>query len=326
MHMKLRIFYLIIFTFVSIYCFGENTGDTFSFLDSIVNARLSDKTEIQEQTGSFVEHSTVGEKELLRILTDSIFKEAEKNEFIKLILLNRNLYHLHRVAGLEIRGDDKLKADILQNVPNNYLKLRAIISIEDEIFYSGGDFHELKLEKIEEILTLINNPQIDDTIKKYFIETLYSLSSKAETGKMIYARIAEFNLNDLLKQYNSQLFQSFELYKPVYEQLHAITTWKEMDRNKDQLTKLFQCKQPIMFFQILSQNPSTVLGSKELSRLKNDAILNIIQTAETNSFFHDLRIFYFVQFLIERNYSIRFLETIMTEMEREKYLSNLEVQ
>lgn len=299
---------------------------TFPIFDSITNVKLSDKTEIKEQFGCFIEHTTVGEKKLGEILKDSSFSSKIKSDILESILLNNTYYHLHRLAGNIIQNDDTLKLNLRNKTSSNYLKLRTIITIEDKIFYSGGEFYELKHDKIEDILHIIRDPKTDNISKQYFIETLYSLTSKPETGRLIFDSINVLNLADSLKELNSQLFKIFEVYKPVYEHLNSIRTWKEMDKNYDQLQKLFKCNQPIMFFQILSQNPSTVLESKKLSKLKNDELLSIINNSKSNSFYNDYRIFYLVQFLIEQNYSIRFLETIMTEQERKDYLKKIEMQ
>lgn len=304
----------------------SNRNITFPFLDSVTNVRLCDKTEVREHIGCFVEHSTVGEVELRNFLNDTAFSIEKKSELLELVLLNKTLYHLHRLAGNAIQNDNSIKLSFRNKAISDYLKLRTIITIEDEVLYSGGEFRELKPEKIKEILAIIDNPESNDVSKKYFIEVLYSLTSKAETGNLLVSQIDELNLNDSLKQYNRQLFKIFELNKPIYERLNSIRTWKEMDRNKDLLENLFTVNQPIMFFQILSKNPSTVLESKKLSKLKNDAILSIIQNSTPTSFFNDLRIFYLFQFLIEGNYSIRFIDTIMTEKERKQYVNQLETE
>jgi len=323
MRMELKRIYLGIFIFNGFFCQGQNREMSFSHLDSITNARLLDKTEVQELSGCLVDHSTVGEKELYRILNDSLLDEVEKNELLKSILLNTNVYHLHRLAGLAVQSNEKLKFDILYNSTNNYLKLVAIVCIEEEVFNNGGDFHELKRGKIDKIIQLIGSNGVNEQTVKYFIEVLYSLSSKLETGKVIFNRISNLNISDSLRQYNNIFFKSFKTYKPIFAHLDSITTWKEMDENQSQLSYLFKCTQSIMFFQILSLNPSTVLNSKELSNLKNDAILNIIYNSKPNSFFYELRKFYLVQSLINRNYSIRFLETIMSETEIDEYWKRL---
>jgi hypothetical protein len=326
MLMKL-LYYLTAIVFLTFSSCGgqeKEKSEIFPFLDSTANLRLNDKKEIRQNVGCFIEHSTVGETELQRILNDTSISMTDKSKLIEYVLTNKTLYHLHKLAGNTIQGNDSLKASIESKTSNDYLKLRTILTIEDENFTSGGDFHDLKTEKINEILTHIENPRVYDSSKKYFIEVLYTLTSKAETGKSIVEQIAKLSINDSLKLYSSQLFEIFEKYKPVYEHLNSIHTWKEMDKNKELLENLFSCNQPIMFFQILSQNPSTVLESKKLSTLKNNAILNILSNSKPKTFFNDLRIFYLVQFLLDNNYSIRFLEKIIKENERVEYVNKLE--
>jgi hypothetical protein len=315
---------ILILTFSS--CKGQENSKSviFSFLDSITNVRLNYKKEVRQSVGCLVDHSTVGETELQRVLNDTSISMIDKSKLIEYVLLNKTMYHLHKLAGNVIQGNDSLKISIQNNTSSDYLKLRTVLTIEDDIFYGGGDFHELKADKIKEILTLIEDPKSNDASKRYFIEVLYSLTSKAETGKIIVEQIAKLSINDSLKLYSSQLFEIFEKCKPVYEHLNSIHTWKEMDKNKDQLENLFGSNQPIMFFQVLSQNPSSVLESKKLSTLKNNALLYIVNNAKPKTFFNDLRVFYLVQFLIDNNYSIRFLETIITVKEREEYLNKLE--
>jgi hypothetical protein len=315
---------IIILTFSS--CGGQEKekSEIFPFLDSTANHRLTDKKAVRQNVGCFIEHSTVGETELQRILNDTSISRTDKFKLIEYVLISKNLYHLHKLAGNTVQGNDSLKVSIQSNTSSDYLKLRTILTIEDENFTSGGDFYDLKTEKINEILTLIENPRNYDSSKRYFIEVLYTLTSKAETGKSIVEQIAKLSINDSLKSYSNQLFELFEKYKPVYEQLNSIHTWKEMDKNKELLENLFRSNQPIMFFQILSQNPSTVLESKKLSTMKNNALLHIIGNSKPKTFFNDLRIFYLVQFLLDNNYSIRFLEKIITENEREEYVNKLE--
>lgn len=308
------------------FCLSQDVGSNrpFPFLkDSIFN-KLIDKKDVSIRYGCLEDHTTVGEQELQRILYDSTITYGDKNDLLETVILTDTLYHLHNLAGQIIQLDDSLKLSIRKQKSSNYLILRSILSVENEVSYRGGSFQELKPKKITEVLSLIANSETNDVAKKYFIEVLYSLTYKKETGKLITSSIDTFKINDSLKLYSKKLYNEFVIYNPIFEHLESIETWREMDRNKNNLKTLFTCNQPIMFFQILSQNPSTVLESKKLSRLKNDALLTIIVNAPLNSFFHDLRYFYLAEFLIDRNYSVRFLDKIMTIEEKEKYLKAME--
>ena len=321
---QLNFFFAIIITTSSCLSQVGVINRPFPFLEDSTYHRLIEKKEAYIHYGCMVEHSTVGEIELQRIFSDTVITTIDKYRLLKSIILTDTLYHLHNLAGQFIQYDDSLRLSIRKSINSNYLILRSILSVESEVFYGGGSFQELKSNKVREILSLIASSETNDVSKKYFIEVLYSLTFKGETGKLISNSIETFEISDSLKLYSSKLFKESEIYNPIFEHLESIRTWREMDRNKNNLKTLFTSNLPIMFFQILSQNPSTVLESKKLSRLKNQALLSIIVNAPLNSFFHDLRYFYLAEFLIDKNYSIRFLDRIMTDEEKNKYLNALE--
>lgn len=322
---RLKILFAIILTTNSCLSQDVRLNRPFPFLKDSTYHRLSEKKDVFIQYGCMVDHTTIGEQELQRILFDTTIAITDKYDLLEAMILTDTLYHLHNLAGQFIQLDDSLKLSIRKNTNSNYLILRSILSVESEVSYRGGSFQELKSNKINEVLNLIASTEANDVTKKYFIEVLYSLTYKTETGKLISKSIDTFKISDSLKLYSNKLYKEAEIYNPIFEHLESIKTWREMDRNKNNLKTLFTSNQPIMFFQILSQNPSTVLESKKLCKLKNEALLNIITNAPINSFFHDLRYFYLVEFLIDQNYSIRFLDTIMSYEEKNKYLKALEM-
>ena len=81
-----------------------------------------------------------------------------------------------------------------------------------------------------------------------------------------------------------------------------------------------------MFLQLLSFNPSTVLESKELCELKQNALIEIIKNAETTSFYSTYRLAYLIELLIERNYIVRFLDQLMDKKGKNELINELELK
>ncbi|HTO16278.1 MAG TPA: hypothetical protein VLZ83_10920 [Edaphocola sp.] len=162
--------------------------------------------------------------------------------------------------------------------------------------------------------------------KKYWIEALYSLAVSDTNGKYINDKINGFEINDELKVYNDSLFKTFQLLKPSFERLNAIRTWKEMDKNYKAIYEMFENYHPIMFLQLLSFNPSTVLESKVLCELKQNALIEIIKNAETTSFYSTYRLAYLIELLIERNYTVRFLDQLMDKKGKNELINELELK
>ena len=193
-----------------------------------------------------------------------------------------------------------------------------------KILYSGGDFRELAYENMYEVFQILQKDIYGQKVKKYFIEALYSLATEQSTGHIIYGRLNAMQLHDDLKKYNDSLYVIFQKLKPVFVKLEAIRTWKEMDKNYKSLEELFSNPHPIMFIQILSENPSTVLESKKLCNLKQNALIKIIKNTNLESFYSSYRFAYLNELLIDENYSVRFLDKVMNRVEKRKFILDLE--
>lgn len=192
--------------------------------------------------------------------------------------------------------------------------------------YPGSHFSGLDKEQIEKLSSIINLDKTQNQTKKYLIEALYSLAVSDTNGKYINDKINGFEINEELKVYNDSLFKTFQLLKPSFERLNAIRTWKEMDKNYKAIYEMFENYHPIMFLQLLSFNPSTVLESKVLCELKQNALIEIIKNAETTSFYSTYRLAYLIELLIERNYTVRFLDQLMDKKGKNELINELELK
>ena len=244
------------------------------------------------------------------------------------ILQNENLYHLHDRAGIELAGlTESIELDKwLSSINENrfeYILLRTN-HLPDKVLYLGRDFSELNLGNQQAFFKIIGNDRLGQKTKKYFIEALYSLTIAQKTGEAIYKTLSELNLEDNLKECNDSLYQAFQQYKPQFERLDAIHTWKEMDKNTNAIKEMFENTHPIMFLQLLSFNPSTVLESKKLSQLKQDALIEIMNNADHESFYDTYRLAYLNELLVDRNYSVRFLDKVMSNKEKQDFIKELE--
>ena len=326
-HLK-NIVFLIIILVLNISCQSQKNFNipylTNSELSSIFN-----KKEKEIYYGDIVFSTTKGEYKLNELLTDSnsILTDKNKIEICIVILKQDNLYHLHDRAAAEISS----KIDTL-NFENNfyqectdYIILRTNIQL-NQVLYSGGNYRELDKEYIDKILKIINENEIKNQTKKYLIEALYSLVVSGTNGKYINDRINGFWVNDELKTYNDSLFKTYQSLKPSFESLDAIQTWKEMDKNYKAIYEMFENYHPIMFLQILSFNPSTVLESKELCELKQNALIETIKNAESKSFYSTYRLAYLTELLIERNYTVRFLDQLMDKSGNKELINELELK
>lgn len=333
MNMKhLNKFILTIFILTAlISCNGQN-NDT-SLLPHITKKEsnsISNKKDKKIYYGSIVTHITEGEYELNKMLANenSPLSNQEKFELSIAILQNNSLYHLHKRAGAEISGviDTIEIPQLLKSINQdrlNYILLMANVRL-GQMPLSGINFDELDKEKIDELINVISKEIIEYDIRKYFIEALYAMVMFQRDGRVINTRLKEIGLNNDLNSYNDSLFTTFKAYKPEFEKLDAIPTWMEMDKNYDAIKEMFENSHPIMFLQLLYFNPSTVLESKELCVLKQKALLDIMSKADNNSFYETYRLVYLNELLVDRNYSVRFLDQLMNRKEKREFIRKLE--
>lgn len=106
----------------------------FPFLMDSTYNNLIQKKDVFISYGCMGEHTTVGELELQRILSDTTITDANKYNLLESLILTDTLYHLHNLAGQVFQYNDSLKLSIRKNVISNYLILRSILSVEDEIY------------------------------------------------------------------------------------------------------------------------------------------------------------------------------------------------
>lgn len=298
--------------------------DPLSYVDSVTNSKLTNKTLVELQNGCFVDYITKGQQELENLLSNS--KKINEQQTFKLlveILSRDNYFHLHNYAGQKLAENNQYYLEKDSNGKSKYIKLRMNHSYED-VFKSGGEFYDLDEEKQNGLLRIIKENKETEQTQKYFIEALYSLTAKKENGERVHKEIRKNIQSEVIKNYNDSLYKTFKILKPTFEKLEKIATWMEMDKSKIDIRNLFENSHPIMFLQILSQNPSTVLNSNELSNLKHKALMQILSNTEPNSFYSSYKLIYLNELLLEDNYSVRFLNTIMTKKEKIEFIKQLE--
>lgn len=323
-------------SFLSILCSAQDslavkhsTLSNIKFLKTEQLSKIMNKEEMRIQKGCIISYITKGEFELNKIFNDSTTSLKNENLIIlcRSILQSEDLYHLHDSAGEQLFAlldkSDYDKSLFNQQDKFEYILLRMNHPLS-RVLYAGGRFVEIGQKNKENLFTFIGTESFSPKTKKYFIEALYSLTVSQKNGEYINKRISHLNLDVNLMEYNDSLYKAFQKYKPLFENLEAIHTWKEMDKNDKLVQEMFESYHPIMFLQILSFNPSTVLESKKLSQLKQNALISIIKNADKNSFYSSYRLAYLIELLVDRNYSVRFLDAIMSKSEKDKFIMQLE--
>ena len=287
--------------------------------------KISNMEDTQIAHGDLVFHTTEGALVLQNILNNrSNFKsKQEKIDLCISIVGNRNLYHLHDIAGSEL-------AKLLKRTKTvNYLQARVP---EDQLGYfllrvnhtvssviGAGDFFELDPTKQLKLIRLLENSSLSHQTKLYLIDALYSYSFKAQTGKALHDAISNLEISSSLTDYNEFLFDIFRQLKPRYETLENISTWKEMDGMSEEIKVMMANYHPIIFLQILCFNPSTVLESHELCLLKETALHSIIADAQVGTFYDDYKLIYANELLCSGNYVTRFLDQLIARDEIQNY-------
>ena len=289
---------------------------------------ISNKKEKEIYYGSIVFTTTKGEYKLNEILTDStsILTDKNKIEICIAILQDDFLYHLHDKASSELSEIvHTLNLTGINQSRINYILLRSNIQF-DEILYAGGRFVEIDRMKINKLLDIIQSEEAQFSTKKYMIESLYSICASDSAGNYINEQVNRFNINKEIKSYNDSLFSIYKKIKPTFERLDGINTWREMDRHKDDIREMFENYDPIMLIQLLSFNPSTVLESKKLCELKQNAIIEIIKNVENSSFYSTYRLAYLIELLIDNNYTVRFLDQLIDKNGIKELIEKLETK
>lgn len=328
--MKQFIRYILLLKIILLQTFvqGQNQGTyNLPYLNQIESLQISNKSEREIKNGCLVTSMTEGEFVLDSILTNSTFSRSNKRklELCASILQVDNLYYLHNRAGFEIWNSIESHgikdiAAYVDVIKLDYVLLRIIISTQSDV-----PFIRLGNEQLDAIYAIIGNANIGERTQRYFIEALYSLTIQQKTGKLIHDKLNELILTEDQKRYNDNLFTAFQLYKPILEKLNKIRTWREMDKKFNEIQNMFTKTHPIMFLQLLSFNPSTVLESKKLCEAKQNALLDLLKNADNKSFYYSLRLEYLIELLFDRNYSVRFLDQLMTKSEKQSFIKNLEL-
>jgi hypothetical protein len=280
--------------------------------------KICNKGEKKLQFGCIVESTTQGAFELGKILDDSVYFSSvdyKKNCCIS-IIKNVDLYHLHDLAGYtlsELLKNKDSYSFLKENTDSssfNYCLIRLSHSV-DSVLLPGGHLIELDSMKQIQLINYLNDQRLNRSTKIYIMDCLYSLTFKEQSGKYIHNKVAVSKIYRELLLHNDSLFDIFTKVKHRFEMLDTIRTWMEMDKKYNEIRAMLIDPQPIMFYQILSFNPSTVLESKELCKLKEKALSGIIKNSMKGSFYKDLRYSYLNELLIDNNYTVRFLDGVM---------------
>lgn len=241
---------------------------------------------------------------------------------------NKNLYHLHDRAGAELTPlfeSSSLNNYLLTVNRDNleYVLLRINHSLST-VAFQGGKFKEPGLDIQNSFFKIIENNIYGPRTKIYFIEGLYSLCLNPETGFSINERLNRSNLDDNLKEYNDSLYHAFKKYKKELEGYETIRFYYGIDSLTNFIQKVFEDTHPIMFLQLLYFNPGLVVNVKELSQLKQNALMGLINNAKSISFFSSYRLAYLNELLLDANYSVRFLDNIMSNAGKQEFIKQLE--
>lgn len=293
--------------------------------------KISDKKEVNVGGGCIVTSTTQGTLELEKIFNNSTYFKSlgDKKIFCIALIENKDLYHLHDLAG-ECLSKLLEKEDIVDFVKKNVNKTLigyCLIRINhpmSSVMFPGGDFVELSEKEQAGIFAYLKNKYLDNSSKLYLIDGIYSLVFKKETIKNIHSEISLANIDKSLLEYNNSLFNKYKDLKAKFEDLDKIRTWMEMDKNYDNIkTMLINCH-PAMFLQVLSFNPSTLLESTELCKLKEEKLIEIIENADKNSYYKHMKYTYMNELLIENNYTVRFLDRVIKKKSINKYRDEVE--
>ena len=331
---------IIIIPFLFIGCNGSaqkieeykiSSNDITSFLKNEDIIKIKNQKEAQIRNGCIITITTQGALELEKILDDSTYFKSvnDRKLFCISVIENRTLYHLHDIVGNHLstllKNDDKV--DFIINNTNSssldYCLMRTNHTIESVII-PGGYFLEPTLEVLTELMNRLCDNRLSISSKLYIMDGIYSLIFKQKTIKNIYSKISSLNIEKELLLYNDSLYNNCFKLKLQFEQLDKIHTWMEMDKNYKNIKTMLLNYQPTMFFQILCFNPSTVLDSKELCKLKETALISIIKNAKDNSFYDDMKYVYLNELLIDGNYIVRFLDGVMKRDSIPKYKLQIE--
>lgn len=281
--------------------------------------RLANDKDKRTQNGCIVTHTTEG-----AYYMDNLSKESDMNSdqwaTIYLDILTRNeFYHLHNDAGKNLADLKSLKEIIAKqdSLPNN-----SIAYIFSRMVYSTSRVtdsrpREPSMDQINQFVKLLSDKNIKNSDKIYFLSALYSCSFKTETGVLIDSLVRNLELDSNMVEHNAKLYERYKNIKPKFEHLDKIRTWKEMDKNINEIDEFLQSTDPLLFYQILGFNPSTVLDSKEFCQLKKETLLSILsQNHSGDQLFYASYVNAFRPELLNYDfYTVRFLQKIMTEKE-----------
>lgn len=280
---------------------------------------LANDKDLEEQHGCIVTNTTEGAHYLKEIENESLLSSKEWIEVYLSILTRNEFYHLHNIAGIKLAKVSSVQSVILKqdSLPEN-----SFAYIVSRMVYSTNgvtDSHpkELSIDQINVFIKLLRDNDINNTDKVYFLNALYSCSFKTETGVLIDSLVRNIELDSNVFEQNRKLFERYKNIKPQFENLDLIHTWKEMDKNKNKIGEFLQSTDPLLFYQILGFNPSTVLDSKEFCQLKKETLLSILtQDYVGDQLFYVSYVNAFKPELLNYDfYTVRFLQRIMTKEE-----------
>jgi len=228
--------------------------------------------------GDIATHTTESAYYMAKLVEESDINSDQWVNIYLDILTRNEFYHLHNDAGKNLADLKSFKEIIAKqdSLPENsisYILSRMIYSTSQ---VTDSRPRELSIDQINRFITLLSNKNISNTDKVYFLSALYSCSFKTETGALIDSLIRNTEVDFNVLEQNTKLFERYKNLKPQFERLDKIRTWKEMDRNKKEIEKFFQSTDPMLFYQILGFNPSTVLESKNFCELKKETLLSTL--------------------------------------------------
>lgn len=261
-------------------------------------------------------YTTPGERAFSKIMDGEKYVKSDQDRISLCLKLLKDLkfYHLHDLAGFHIAKlvDSRLGfkdffdtyLSTLSDYEIGYILVRMNQNCEDD-FTEG---FTLNKEQEDQAIEYIKNERCSNSIKTYLLDYLYSVNSASDRGDLLFNKVKNLKLDLPILKYNDLLYQDYIKTKPLFERLDSIHTWMEMDKNISNIEVLLNYDSPLMFFQILSFNPSTVLESKTLCRRKIKTIKKLVFDAEPESFFSTYKLILRNELDLKDSYDIRFIK------------------
>lgn len=270
-----------------------------------LEACLDDNRVVNTAVGCIITVSSVGEIAFSLMVdldkSDSLYFEKEFLQDLSInIMKNHRRVHLYDIAGkvlsskLQLPQDDSLAFTILSNLYTNRMSnfssfaVGAIITSVDVYHLQTpyrryhNKFKNSKDINRDVIIRFIQSDIVNSEVKKYLVQFLYTNYVTKEHGLEIHNAVKKLK-DTALREYEEELYKAYTTYKPIYFDLEQIKTWREMDKNRKEISILFTATNPIMIHDINGFFPSTVSESRRLKKEKESCLLELLTQCVTSN-------------------------------------------